>query len=94
MITSYVILSRLKSASGLLLLRAFSPFLFRQGASPGPGCLRKLLLARFDMTTGHVGATQTYTQEAAEAEYNALNAKWEAARRTTAEWRWPCGSAK
>ena len=89
MITSYVILSRLKSASGLLLLRAFSPFLFRQGVSPGPGCLRKLLLARFD-SCGRVQKTQTYTQEAAEAEYNALNAKCEAARGTIGQWRWPC----
>eukprot|EP00959_Pyramimonas_sp_CCMP1952_P175387 3665725-Pyramimonas_sp.AAC.1 len=44
--TAYVILSRLTSADGLLLLRAFAPELFRQGAAAGPRCLLKLLRAR------------------------------------------------
>ena len=37
--TAYVILSRLMSADGLLILRAFSPELFAMGNAPGPFCL-------------------------------------------------------
>ena len=43
MMTTYVILSRLTSANGLLLLRAFCPNVFQMGALPGPHCLLKLL---------------------------------------------------
>ena len=39
--TAYVISSRMQSAAGLLLLRAFSPALFRQGEPPGPHVLLK-----------------------------------------------------
>jgi len=39
MMTAYVILSRVKRAHGLLLLRAFSPELFRMGMAPGPYCI-------------------------------------------------------
>ena len=45
-LTTYVILSRVKQADGLLLLRAFSPSLFRFGSSPGPVCLVKHLQRR------------------------------------------------
>ena len=38
LMTNYVILSRVKSANGLLLLRAFCADLFQMGALPGP-CL-------------------------------------------------------
>ena len=41
MVTTYVILSRVKKADGLLLMRAFSPYLFRLGDAPGPHCLLK-----------------------------------------------------
>ena len=41
--TSYVILSRLTSANGLLLLRVFSPGLSRSGLAPGPYCLPKYM---------------------------------------------------
>ena len=47
MASAYVALSRVKQASGLSLLRAFAPDLFRLGMSPGPECLLKLLRARF-----------------------------------------------
>ena len=43
MMTTYVLLSRLKRADGRLLLRAFAPGLFRMDAPPGPSCLLKLL---------------------------------------------------
>ena len=43
MLACYVALSRVKRAGGLLLLRAFSPFLFTQGAPPGPSILMRLL---------------------------------------------------
>ena len=43
MLATYVILSRVRKADGLLLLRAFSPYLFRLGSAPGPYCLLKLL---------------------------------------------------
>ena len=36
LMTTYVILSRVKSANGLLLLRAFCANLFQMGALPGP----------------------------------------------------------
>ena len=47
MVSAYVALSRVKTAGGLLLLRAFALDLFRLGMSPGPECLLKLLRARF-----------------------------------------------
>jgi len=47
MVAAYVALSRVKKTQGLVLLRAFSPDLFRLGMSPGPECLLKLLRARF-----------------------------------------------
>ena len=39
MVKAYVILSRIKSATGLLLLRAFAVQLVRQGQAPRPQCL-------------------------------------------------------
>lgn len=52
MMRSYAILSRLTDPSGLLLLRAFSPHLFRTGTLPGPHCLLKLLRHRFQHEQG------------------------------------------
>ena len=43
MLQAYVGLSRVKLASHLLLLQAFSPQLFRQGAPPGPLLLMQVL---------------------------------------------------
>ena len=48
LMTTNVILSRVKSADGLLLLRAFCANLFQTGALPGPYCLLKLLRHRFE----------------------------------------------
>ena len=73
------ILSRLRRAHGLLLLRAFSPFLFRMGCPPGPQCLLKLLRQRFG--SAGTGETATYNHEAAEREYKDLAAKWEKHRK-------------
>jgi hypothetical protein len=80
MMTAYVILSRVKRAHGLLLLRAFSPELFRMGMAPGPYCLLKLLRHRFgeqdDTGTAHGGnakdAGSDYRKESAIAEHGEL----------------------
>ncbi len=45
--TLYVMLSRVKCADGLLLLRVFCPNVFQMGALPGPHCLLKMLRHRF-----------------------------------------------
>ena len=45
-LTTYVILSRVKKACQMLLLRAFCPNLFRMGSPPGPACLIKHLKHR------------------------------------------------
>ena len=86
MMTAYVILSRVKKASGLLLLRAFSPYLFQQGVAPGPYCLLKLLRASFssissasaleDATSGE--AVPSFTPAAAMIEYEELTARRDA----------------
>lgn len=47
MITAYVILSLVKSATGLLVLRAFARHLFRWCPPPGPTCLLPLLRSCF-----------------------------------------------
>ena len=60
---TYVILSRLTTAEGLLLLRAFAPQLFSNGEPPGPRCLLKYLRSRF------CGHTANYSVEDARAEY-------------------------
>jgi hypothetical protein len=95
MIAAYVILSRLKSADGLLLLRAFSWKLFRQNASPGPKCLRKWLLSRFDKVTGRTRPLNEISCKAedAEAEYISLDAQLKQSRGHTAlqSVTWPCG---
>ena len=65
LMTTYVILSRVQSANGLLLLRAFCPNIFQMGAPPGPYCLLKLLHDRFSNA-----ARLPYNTEAATVEYN------------------------
>ena len=75
--TEYVILSRLQSAAGLLLLRAFSPALFRQGEPPGPHVLLKFLRGQkrgkqhieIDTPTESAAESITYTFENALQEY-------------------------
>ena len=47
LMTNYVILSRVKTAASLLLLRAFGHDLFQMGAPPGPWCLLKMLRQTF-----------------------------------------------
>ena len=94
MLTTYVIFSRLRKAHGLLLLRAFSPFLFRQGCPPGPQCLLKLLRHRF--TRSAQTATTHYDHEAAKADYALLAATWEKDRKLSKslgmQWRcFDCG---
>ena len=75
MVTTYVILSRVRKADGLLLMRAFSPYLFRLGSPPGPHCLTKLL--RHRLTGTAQGENVTYTPGDATAEYTALAQRWE-----------------
>ena len=43
MVAAYAALSRVKTATGLWLLRAFAPDLFDMGVPPGPHCLLRLL---------------------------------------------------
>ena len=75
MVTTYVILSRVRKADSLLLLRAFSLDLFRLGMSPGPYCLLKLLCSRLG-TSKKEGPT-TYSTEDALGEYKTLAERWE-----------------
>ena len=53
--TTYVILSRVKSAKGLLLLRAFCANLCQMSILPGPYCLLKGLRHRFSTSGGDIG---------------------------------------
>ena len=86
--TAYVILSRLMSADGLLILRAFSPELFAMGNAPGPFCLLKYLRHYFGRLPGN------YTVEDARKEYEDLIKKQENQRlkRKTQGPSWPCWS--
>ena len=43
--------SRLTAADGLLLLRAFSPYLFTMGTAVGPSCLLDFLRQRFQQAS-------------------------------------------
>ena len=64
MLCAYVALSRVRRSEGLLLLRAFSPYLFGQGPPPGPHCLMKLLRAKHG-----TAQVEPYSLEDASAEY-------------------------
>ena len=79
LMTRYVILSRVKSAVGLLLLRAFCQNLSQMGAPPGPYCLLKMLRYRFqtDASRGRVDVNAPYGPEEAMAEYRNLMATHE-----------------
>ena len=61
-LTTYVILSRVKRADGLLLLRAFSPNLFRFGSPPGPACMIKHLQRRLGTAGGMMQTPYTKAQ--------------------------------
>ena len=90
LMTTYVILSRVKSADGLLLLRAFCHNLFQMGALPGPSCLLKMLRSRFQ---AHASADEEYGTEAALTEYKELLIKHQAwkTQRTHFGPEWRCG---
>ena len=102
MITTYVILSRVRKADSLLLMRAFSPYLFRLGSAPGPYCLLKLLRHRFSGAAQKVGRQegthglqsddQSYGPEQAIDEYKTLSAAWEAKKKLqkTEGMEWQC----
>ena len=66
MLAAYVAMSRVRSADGLLLVRAFSKMLFQQGPPPGPHVLMKLLRARL------VVQNDDYTSKEAVEEYDRL----------------------
>ena len=103
LMTTYVILSRVKSADGLLLLRAFCHNMFQMGALPGPYCLLKLLRQKFGTPpaspASHAGAAQDdaenqrYGATEAIAEYKqrvVAHEAWRAQRKQSgADWR--CG---
>ena len=72
--TAYVILSRLTSASGLLLLRAFSPELFGLGAAPAPSCLLDHMRRRFQ------GTDNSHAVQEARKEYDVLVARQDLGR--------------
>ena len=67
-LTAYVILSRVRKADTILLLRAFSPYLFRMGSPPGPACLLKLWKRRFGIEKT-IAEEAPYTLKEASAEY-------------------------
>ena len=81
LVTTYVILSRVKAADGLLLMRAFCPAIFQMGELPGPSCLLKLLRSRFNKKTQD---RTVYSPEEAAEEYKRRMLKhevWKAQRR-------------
>ena len=88
MLSAYVVLSRVKRAVGLLLLRAFSLYLFRHGPPPGPHCLMKLLREKLTKTDN----AAEYTQSDAKAEFASLQATRteERERRKQVGVVWPC----
>ena len=89
MVTTYVILSRIKKATGLLLLRAFAPNLFRMGSAPGPHCLLKLLRRRFSTASSDIA---DYTAADATEEYQSMSARWESLHKQqkTEGTKWRC----
>ena len=101
LMTTYVILSRVKSVDGLLLLRAYCRNMFAIGALPGPTCLMKLLRHRFSGTAhgcrqneahefpgaAHVlRHVELYTTAEAVAEYQLLMAVHDAWRKQRREF--------
>ena len=95
MVCAYVILSRVRSAHKLLLTRAFSSSLFRQGAPPGPQCLRKFLFAKFNADTGQLKheTDSGYGPAEAEQEYLHLTDEWSKLKshKRKRGKEWPCG---
>lgn len=89
-LTTYVILSRVKRADSLLLLRAFSPNLFRLGSPPGPACLLKLLRSRLGET--QVASKKHYSKKDSTAEYFAKATQWDTEKRVRKArgLEWPC----
>ena len=89
MVTTYVILSRIKKATGLLLLRAFAPNLFRMGSAPGPHCLLKLLRRRFSTASSDIA---DYTAADATEEYQSMSTRWESLHKQqkTEGTKWRC----
>ncbi len=91
MLTTYVIFSRVRKAHGLLLMRAFSPMLFRLGAAPGPICLLKLLRRAFPHDPARREAS-TYNVKEATQEYEAMTEAWSAKKKEQKEngMQWKC----
>ena len=102
MVNAYVILSRVRDAETLLLLRAFSPSLFRNGSPPGPACLLKLLRHRLSNADSEnqapVGedAKTPYTPQHAVEEYKELSERWEQEKRMRKArgMEWQCFECK
>ena len=90
-VTTYVILSRIKKADQLLLLQAFSPNLFRFGEPPGPLCLLKRMRSR--RAASAAGLPDSYNSLAATTEYYVKEETWRQERqiRKVRGLEWPCG---
>ena len=78
-LTAYVILSRVKNATGLLLLRAFSPVLFQMGPPPGPLSVLTWLRQRFRTLDEPTTAEELNSAHAVE-QYTELSRSWELQR--------------
>ena len=79
MLSGYVSLSRVKDKTKLLLVEAFSPLLFGQGAPAGPRLLMEVLRG-------------SKTLEEAQAENTAIEAaKTQTKAPKTKEWKFQCG---
>ena len=98
MLTCYVILSRIKTADALLLLRAFSKRLFQQGEPAGPKCLMQFLHSRFNKDTGEVvpDGSIVLASEDVQARYVDLNEVFQKTRRqqVTTGLEWTCSTCE
>jgi hypothetical protein len=92
MLTCYVILSRLRTAHGLLLLQPFSPRLFSQGEPPGPQCLLEFLHARFCSTRGQLLNDSELTSEPQQQQFLTMTKAYQKERnmQKVAGLQWTC----
>ncbi len=77
MLTSYVIMSRIRTACTLFLIRVFSRYLFKMGSPPGPACLLKVLKRRFGLETAASGEGPYTLMTEARVEYALKSAEFE-----------------
>ena len=98
MLTCYVILSRIKTADSLLLLRIFSMRLFQQGEPPGPNCLLRFLRSRFNTLTGklQVDENTVLSSDGIQAEYVQLDeeSRKQRLKQSKMGLEWVCSTCK